>query len=65
MHGAGAALGHATAEFGPGQVRDIAQDPEQRHVRRDIQLLVLTIDVQGQHCEGPQTHGVLKGASLW
>ncbi|MNR58404.1 hypothetical protein D3C85_1793990 [compost metagenome] len=61
MHGAGTALGHAATEFGAGQVRDVAQDPEQRHVRRNVQRLILAIDVKGQHGECPQTHGVLKG----
>jgi hypothetical protein len=61
VHRAGTALGHATTELGAGQVRNITQDPEQRHVRGDIQLLILAVYIQGQHCEDPQTHGVLKG----
>jgi hypothetical protein len=64
VHGTSAALGHSTAEFGAGQMRDITQDPEERHVRRDIQFLILTIDVEGQHGEVPQTHGVLKGVAV-
>jgi hypothetical protein len=61
VYGAGATLGHAATEFGARQVRDIAQNPEQWHVRGDIQFLVLAIDVQGQHGGFPQTHSVLKG----
>ncbi|MCY1376855.1 hypothetical protein D9M69_643790 [compost metagenome] len=54
-------MGDAAAEFGAGEVGDIAQDPEQRHVGGDIQLLILAIDVQGQHGAVPQTQGDLKG----
>ncbi|MNX70265.1 hypothetical protein D3C86_1015070 [compost metagenome] len=61
VHGAGPALGDATAELGAGEVGNIAQDPEQRHVGGDIQLLILAIDVQGEHGAVPQTQGDLKG----
>ena len=54
-------MGHAATELGAGKVGDIAQDPEQRHVGGDIQLLILAIDVQGEHGAVPQTHGDLKG----
>lgn len=65
MHGAGTALGHAAAELGAGQVRDIAQDPQQRHVRGDIQRLVLAIDIEGQHVWISSDSRCSEGAPLW
>ena len=38
MHGAGAALRDAAAEFGAGQSELVAQHPEQRRLRLDIEL---------------------------
>ena len=46
MHRAGAAPGNAAAIFGACQAEFIAQDPEQRHVRLDIDLERLPIDRQ-------------------
>ena len=34
VDGAGAALRHAAPVLGPGQAEQVAQDPEERHVRR-------------------------------
>src|SRR3712207_7668890 len=41
MNRACPALGNAAAELGAGQTDDVAQDPKQRHVRRDIDAPVL------------------------
>ena len=49
VHRAGAAQGHATAVLGAGEIGDVAQRPEQRHVIGHVQLMVLAIEIQGNH----------------
>ena len=44
VHGAGAAKSRAAAELGPGEVEDVAKDPEERHLGRNVQLEVLSVD---------------------
>src|SRR5690606_35024640 len=51
LHGTGAAQRHAAAVFGAGQVRDIAQRPQQRHFIGRIQGSIVAVDVQGGHGE--------------
>src|SRR6185369_13523117 len=46
VHGAGAALGHPAAELGAGEAEDVPQHPEQRHVLRHIDVMVLAVDSQ-------------------
>jgi len=45
MYGAGAALGHAASEFGTLEAYEIADHPEQWHLRIHIHLVILSIDV--------------------
>src|ERR1700730_450355 len=45
MHGAGAALGDAAAEFGAGHAEHIAQHPKQRRVSGPIEGSVFTVDI--------------------
>lgn len=49
MDGAGAAQAHAAAELGPGIADDVADSPEQGHILGDIELMILAIEVQGNH----------------
>src|SRR5882724_5743472 len=49
LHGAGPAQRHAAAELRAGQADDIAQRPQDRHVRGHVHGLVLTVDVEGDH----------------
>jgi hypothetical protein len=49
MHGAGAALRDAAAEFGAGQSDLIANDPEQRRLRLDVELMRVAVDGDGDH----------------
>jgi hypothetical protein len=49
VNGAGATQAHAAAEFGAVVTGDIADRPEQRHVFRDIEGMVLTVEFQGNH----------------
>src|ERR1700722_16998751 len=49
QHGAGAALRDTAAIFGPGQPDLVAQRPQQRHLRLDIQLVLLAIDGERDH----------------
>jgi hypothetical protein len=44
------ALAYATAIFGAGEADLIAQRPQQRHVRLDIQIVRHAIDLQTDHC---------------
>jgi hypothetical protein len=55
MHGAGAALRNAAAEFCPGQPDDVAQDPQQWHVVRDADFICLPVDSQARHRSTPST----------
>ena len=48
-HRAGAALRDAAAIFGAGQADLVAQRPEQRHFRLDIELMLGTIDLECDH----------------
>src|SRR5258706_338134 len=49
MHGAGAALGDAAAEFRTGHAQNIAQGPEQRRVGRDVYVAGLAVDLERDH----------------
>jgi len=40
VHGTGAAQRHAAAELGAGELQMIADGPQERHLRIDIQLAV-------------------------
>jgi hypothetical protein len=46
---AGTAQRHAATELGPGHSEDIAQDPQQRHVGRDVDLAAFAIDDDSDH----------------
>ena len=46
MDGAGAALGHAAAEFGSRQAERVAQHPEKRRVGRHGNVVFLSVDLQ-------------------
>src|SRR5262245_45210603 len=48
MDGAGAALRQAAAEVGVVQANVVAERVQQRHVRIDIDIVVLAVDVQGK-----------------
>jgi hypothetical protein len=45
-HGAGPATRNAAAELGPGHPEHIPQDPEQRHVVCDIDVVSMPLDHQ-------------------
>ncbi len=49
LHRAGAALGDAAAELGAGQPDLVAQDPEQRRVGLDVEVVAPSIDGEGDH----------------
>ncbi|MNN76592.1 hypothetical protein D3C81_1929860 [compost metagenome] len=49
VHGAGAAQGHAAAEFGAGHAQFVAQGPQQGRVFRQGKLVLFAIDGQGRH----------------
>src|SRR5262249_677927 len=50
MHGAGAALRDAAAEFGAGHSEDVAQHPEQGHVGGGIERFGFAVDCErGRH----------------
>jgi hypothetical protein len=55
MDGAGAALGDAAAKFGAGQPQRIAQDPKQRGIGIDIDLLRLSVNRETRHYPTPQS----------
>src|SRR3989449_11978 len=57
MDGAGAAQRHAAAELGAGQPDHVAQHPEQRHVRRHVDLMGLTVDFQRDHDVSREAYG--------
>src|SRR6266480_426058 len=46
VHGTGAAQRHAAAELGAGELQVIAEGPEERHVRIDVQLAGVTVHGQ-------------------
>src|SRR3954447_14224536 len=49
VHSAGAALSDPTAVFRSGQAKRVTQDPEERHARIDIGLVILAVDVERNH----------------
>ena len=49
MNGAGPAQAHAAAEFGAVVAGHVADGPEQWHVLGDVELMVLTVELQGNH----------------
>src|SRR3954451_22602359 len=49
MHGAGAALRDAAPVFGAGQPDRVAQRPQERRARIDIDLINLAVDIQRNH----------------
>src|SRR5947209_10311157 len=49
MHGAGAALGDAAAEFRTGHIERIAERPEERHLRIDVEIALRAIDGEADH----------------
>ena len=63
MHGAGAAFGDAAAVFRAGQPQLVAQDPEQRRLRLDIELVPLPVDGDGDHAALPPEAMVLR--EIW
>ena len=52
---AGAAEGDAAAELSPSHAEEIAQDPQQRHVRRRIDGVGFAVDIQCDHDRSPHT----------
>src|SRR4029434_9614633 len=42
---AGSAQPHSATELGTGQLEGVTQNPEQRHIRMDVYVLVLSVDV--------------------
>lgn len=60
MHGAGATGGDAAAVFGTGQTNIISQDPQQRDVVGQVDLMGFSIDAKGSR------HGdVLSGCAAY
>ena len=49
MHGAGTALRDTAAVFGAGQADVLANRPEQRRVRIDVDVIVFAIDIEANH----------------
>jgi hypothetical protein len=49
MHCAGPAQSSAAAKFRPRQSYDIAQNPQQWHVIRNIEVVLLAIDAEARH----------------
>jgi hypothetical protein len=50
---AGAALGDPAAEFRAGQAELVAQHPEQRRIRLDVDLMAASVDREREHPEAP------------
>jgi hypothetical protein len=44
VHGAGTALAYSATKLRASQAEDIAQDPQQGHIRWDIDCMILAID---------------------
>ena len=57
VHGAGAALGDAAAIFGAGQADRVADDPEQRRVGFNVDVVGLSVDGKGNHTVLPRLNG--------
>src|SRR5262249_55280433 len=55
MHGAGATERDAAPELGAVHAEHVAQCPEERHVRRDVELVQLSIDSHGDHASAQFT----------
>src|ERR1043166_8667293 len=49
MHGAGATLRDAAAVFGAGETDVLANRPEQRRVRLDVDVVILSVDIETNH----------------
>src|SRR5262249_30882517 len=49
VHGAGAAQPHATPVFGPGELQQVAEVPQQRHLRIAIERTLNAIDLALDH----------------
>src|SRR5205085_12152012 len=49
VDGACAALRQAAAKLRSGEPDDVPDDPQQRHVRADVDVLSLPVDGQGNH----------------
>lgn len=49
MHGAGAAQRDSAAEFGSGQPYNVAENPQQRHIVRNLELVFLAVNPQRHH----------------
>ena len=49
MNGAGTTQAHAAAKLGAVVTGHVANCPEQGHVLGDIELMVLTVEFQGNH----------------
>src|SRR5258706_3767839 len=69
VNGAGAALSHPTAEFGSRQPKRLAEHPEQRCRRIDIDLMPFSIDVECGHkrpsFSNPSPRLVTAGDGRW
>src|SRR5467141_3238081 len=56
VHRAGAAQGHAAAEFRPGHPHRVAQDPQQRHIGIDVHRLCFSIQNElNRHWRSPRS----------
>src|SRR5882762_3203609 len=53
MNGARTTLRDAATELRPRQAQDVAQHPQERHVRGDIRGMRLAVDLQGHHRLSP------------
>jgi hypothetical protein len=49
MHGARPAQSNAAAKFRARQSYDVAQNPQQWHVIRNIEVVLLAIDAEARH----------------
>jgi hypothetical protein len=50
VHRTRAASGDAAAEFGAGEFEMLTENPEKRCIRSDIDLFMLAIEYEGDHC---------------
>jgi hypothetical protein len=64
LHGAGAALRDAAAEFGAGQPNHITQNPQQRHVVWQIERMTLPVNVKRKHPASKANHPIDKSFLL-
>jgi hypothetical protein len=49
VHGAGTALAQPAPELRAGEAEVFAQDPEQRHVAADVEVVAFAIHVEANH----------------